>query len=101
MMSLTMDLKEHASVDVNNGFILATTTPATEHDSKYLPYLTLASCHSKKPIKKIAVINFNKIQRSQRKNIEFVSLAQWAVNNIFKCNCLPISNSCFLYSLYS
>ena len=32
-------LKEHSSVDVNNGFILATTlTPASEHDSKYLPY---------------------------------------------------------------
>jgi len=47
-------LKEHASVDVNNGFILATTiTPASEHDSKYLPYLALASCHSDKPIKKI------------------------------------------------
>ena len=47
-------LKEHASVDVKNGFILATTlTPASEHDSKYLPYLALASCHSDKPIKKI------------------------------------------------
>lgn len=47
-------LKEHASVDVKNGFILATTiTPSSEHDSKYLPYLALASCHSEKPIKKI------------------------------------------------
>jgi transposase, IS5 family len=47
-------LKEHASVDVDNGFVLATTiSPASEHDSKYLPYLTLASCHTKDPIKKI------------------------------------------------
>lgn len=47
-------LKEHASVDVDNGFVLATTlTPASEHDSKYLPYLALASCHTKDPIKKI------------------------------------------------
>lgn len=30
-----------------------TITPASEHDSKYLPYLTLASCHTEKPIKKI------------------------------------------------
>ena len=47
-------LKEHASVDVNSGFILATTlTPASEHDSKYLPYLTIASCHTKEPIEKV------------------------------------------------
>jgi len=47
-------LKEHVSVDVNNGFLLATKlTPASEHDSKYLPYLTLASCHTEEPIKKI------------------------------------------------
>ena len=47
-------LKEHASVDVQSGFILATTlTPASEHDSKYLPYLTIASCHTKDPIKKV------------------------------------------------
>jgi IS5 family transposase len=47
-------LKEHASVDVKNGFILATTmTPASIHDTNYLPFLTLASCHTKDPIKKI------------------------------------------------
>ena len=47
-------LKEHASVDVNNGFILAATlTPASEGDSKYLPYLTIASCHTKDPIEKV------------------------------------------------
>lgn len=47
-------LKEHASVDVKNGFILATTmTPASIHDTNYLPYLTLASCHTKDLIKKV------------------------------------------------
>ena len=47
-------LKEHASVDVNSGFVLATTlTPASVHDSKYLPYLALASCHTEDPIEKI------------------------------------------------
>jgi IS5 family transposase len=47
-------LKEHASVDVNSGFVLATTlTPASVHDTKYLPYLTVASCHTKDPIKKV------------------------------------------------
>jgi IS5 family transposase len=47
-------LKEHASVDVNNGFVLATTmTPASMHDTNYLPYLTIASCHTKNPIKKV------------------------------------------------
>jgi len=30
-----------------------TMTPASEHDSKYLPYLALASCHTEEPIKKI------------------------------------------------
>ena len=44
-------LKEHASVDVKSGFVLATTlTPASEHDSPYLPYLTIASCHTNDPI---------------------------------------------------
>lgn len=47
-------LKEHASVDVNSGFVLATTmSAASVHDSNYLPYLTIASCHSKDPIKKV------------------------------------------------
>jgi IS5 family transposase len=47
-------LKEHASVDVKSGFILATIlTPASEHDSKYLPYLTIASCHTKDPIEEV------------------------------------------------
>ena len=47
-------LKEHASVDVESGFVLATTlTPASEHDSRYLPYLTIASCHTKDPIETV------------------------------------------------
>jgi IS5 family transposase len=47
-------LKEHASVDIENGFILATTMmPASVHDTNYLPYLVIASCHTEEPIKKI------------------------------------------------
>ncbi len=46
-------LKEHSSVDTRNGFILATElTPASVHDSTYLPYCVAASCHTKEPIKK-------------------------------------------------
>jgi len=41
-------------VDVESGFVLATTlTPASVHDSKYLPYLTIASCHTTEPIKTV------------------------------------------------
>ena len=44
-------LKEHTSVDVERGFVLATAlTAASEHDSTYLPYLKIASCHTKDPI---------------------------------------------------
>ena len=47
-------LKEHASVDVNNGLVLATElTLASHHDSPYLPYCAAASCHTDKPIKVI------------------------------------------------
>jgi IS5 family transposase len=47
-------LKEHASVDVNNGFILATTmTPASFHDSPYLPYCTIHSLHTDQELKKV------------------------------------------------
>jgi len=50
-------LKEHVSVDVKNGFVLGlTVTPASEHDSKYLPYLALASCHTEEPIGKITAV---------------------------------------------
>ena len=45
-------LKEHASVDTENGFILATElTPASHHDSPYLPLCAAASCHTEEPIK--------------------------------------------------
>ena len=46
-------LNEHASVDVNHGFILATTlTPASVNDTNYLSYCTLYSRHTSQPIKK-------------------------------------------------
>jgi IS5 family transposase len=47
-------LKEHASVDVDNGFILATTmTPASFNDSPYLPYCTIYSLHTDEELKKV------------------------------------------------
>ncbi len=47
-------LKEHASVDVNNGFILATTlTPSSVNDTNLLQYCTAFSRHTKQSIKKV------------------------------------------------
>jgi IS5 family transposase len=47
-------LKEHASVDVNHGFILAATlTPASVNDTNYLEYCTLYSRHTSREIKKV------------------------------------------------
>ncbi len=47
-------LKEHASVDANNGFILATTlSKASVNDTNYLPYCTVYSRHTKQPINKV------------------------------------------------
>jgi IS5 family transposase len=47
-------LKEHASVDINHGFILATTlSEASVNDTNYLDYCTVFSKHTKTPIKKV------------------------------------------------
>ena len=47
-------MKEHASVDTNYGFVLATElTPSSVNDSIYLPYCVAGSCHTKDPIKKV------------------------------------------------
>jgi IS5 family transposase len=47
-------LKEHASVDTRYGFVLASElTPASFHDSPYLPLCVASSCHTKNPIKKV------------------------------------------------
>ena len=47
-------LKEHASVDINHGFILATTlTPASVNDTNFLSYCTVYSRHTDQPIKKV------------------------------------------------
>jgi IS5 family transposase len=47
-------IKEHASVDVKYGFVLATEmTPASHHDSPYLPLCVAGSCHTKEPVKKV------------------------------------------------
>jgi len=47
-------LKEHASVDTRYGFVLATEiTPASHHDSPYLPLCVAGSYHTQEPIKKV------------------------------------------------
>jgi len=47
-------LKEHASVDVNHGFILATTmTPASVNDTNMLAFCTVFSRHTKQSIEKV------------------------------------------------
>jgi IS5 family transposase len=47
-------LKEHASVDVDHGFVLSTDlTPVSVSDSIYLPYCVAASCHTEDPIGKV------------------------------------------------
>ena len=47
-------LKEHAAVDVNNGFVLAATvTPASHHDSPYLPWCTIYSLHTEQNLDKV------------------------------------------------
>ena len=84
-------LKEHASVDTKKGFVLATKmTPSSVHDSKYLPYLTVASCHTKEPIKKVyadkgyfgepnrAFLSLNKIRdRVMRKDTTTAKLTEF------------------------
>ena len=47
-------LKEHVAVDVDHGFVLTTEmTPASCHDSPYLPLCVAGSCHTDNPIKKV------------------------------------------------
>jgi IS5 family transposase len=47
-------LKEHASVDINSGFILATViTPASYNDSPYLPKCTIYSLHTKQKLETV------------------------------------------------
>lgn len=47
-------LKEHAAVDTNHGFVLATKlTPSSVSVSVYLPYCVAASCHTAEPIEKV------------------------------------------------
>ena len=52
-------------MDVSSGIILATIlTPASIHDTNYLPYLTLASCHTEEPIKNIKKVYADKGYRA-------------------------------------
>ncbi|MHB9096300.1 MAG: IS5 family transposase [Syntrophales bacterium] len=66
-------LKEHASVDTRYGFVLATEmTPASFHDSPFLPLCVAGSCHTKNPIKKV----FADKGYFGEKNREFLRLNQ-------------------------
>ncbi len=50
-------LKEHVSVDTRYGFVLSTEmTPASHHDSPYLPLCVAGSCHTKEPLKRCLLI---------------------------------------------
>jgi len=47
-------LKEYVSVDTNYGFVLsAFLTPASVHDSTYLPYFVASSFHTGEPINRV------------------------------------------------
>lgn len=66
-------LKEHASVDTRYGFVLATEmTPASFHDSPYLPFCVAGSCHTQNPIQKV----FADKGYFGEKNRQFLSLNQ-------------------------
>ena len=66
-------LKEHASVDTRYGFVLATEmTPASCHDSPYLPLCVAGSLHTKHPIQKV----FADKGYFGENNREFLSLNQ-------------------------
>jgi len=66
-------LKEHASVDTRYGFVLATEmTPASFHDSPYLPLCVAGSLHTKNPIHKV----FADKGYFGENNREFLSLNQ-------------------------
>jgi len=66
-------LKEHVSVDTRYGFVLATEmTPASFHDSPFLPLCVAGSCHTQNPIQKV----FADKGYFGEKNREFLSLNQ-------------------------
>ena len=47
-------IKEHAAVDVENGFVLSTNiTACSHHDSTYLPYAAIYSMHTDDPIETV------------------------------------------------
>ena len=65
--------EQHASVDTRYGFVLATEmTPASFHDSPFLPLCVAGSCHTPNPIKKV----FADKGYFGEKNREFLSLNQ-------------------------
>jgi len=87
-------LKEHASVDTNHGFILATTmTPASVNDTNYLPFCTVFSHHTRQSVKKVFAdkgyagapnrnfLAFNKIADGiMRKDSTTAKLTDWEID---------------------
>jgi len=66
-------LKEYASVDTHYGLVLAMEmTPASFHDSPYLPLCVAGSCHAQNPIQKV----FADKGYFGEKNREFLSMNQ-------------------------
>jgi len=92
-------LKEHASVDVNHGFILATTlTASSVNDTNLLQYCTAFSRHTKQSIEKVYADkgyagfpnrNFlagNKIADGiMRKNSTTATLTEYEIERNKKC----------------
>ena len=75
-------LKEHVAVDVKDGFVLATNiTKASEHESRYLPYMVLASCHTGNKISRV----YGDKGYSGRPNREFLA-ANGIEDNIMRKN---------------
>jgi IS5 family transposase len=74
MTNLTLRLREHAAVDIDNGFILSTVlSPSSHNDSTYLPYAVSYSMHTPEKIEKV----FADKGYTGRPNREFL-----AINNI-------------------
>ena len=106
-------LKEHSSVDVNHGFILATTiSKASVNDTNYLDYCTVFSKHTQQPIKKVyadkgyagqpnrSFLATNKIADGiMRKDSTTAKLTEWEIERNKKIskvrylNRVPLGNS--------
>ena len=104
-------LKEHSSVDVNHGFILATTiSKASVNDTNYLDYCTVFSKHTQQPIKKVyadkgyagqpnrSFLATNKIADGiMRKDSTTAKLTEWEIERNKKMF-TPLNLFCFSFN---